>query len=130
MLWLGLYHQVVRSDSETALPFLQSARDVAHAERDDLTLSYAERHLGFHAWEAGHDAEARAHLERSVELRRTLDWPAGTAAALLALAEFATTHDDLDGAAQRLSEARSLAEGAEAHGVLAWIDAVAAVDAG
>ena len=29
VLWLGLYHQVVRSDSVAALPFLESARDVA-----------------------------------------------------------------------------------------------------
>ena len=124
VLWQGLYHQVVRSDSETALPFLESARDVARAERDDLTLSYAERHLGFHAWGAGHDSEARAHLERSVELRRAIHWPAGTSAALLALAEFEATHDDRDEAARHLAEARTLAVDADAQGVLAWIDEV------
>ena len=59
VLWQGLYHQVVRSDSLAALPYLESARDVASDQRDDLTLSYAERHLGFHAWEAGRDADAR-----------------------------------------------------------------------
>jgi hypothetical protein len=124
VLWLGLYHQVVRSDSLAALPYLESARDVASDQRDDLTLSYAERHLGFHAWEAGRDADARLHLERSVELRRALDWPAGTAAALLALAEFDATHAEPAMAAQHLGEARALAVGAGARGVIAWIDEV------
>jgi hypothetical protein len=67
---------------------------------------------------------ARAHLERSVELRRALGWSAGTAAALLALAEYEATRADATTAAQHLSEARALAVGAEAQGVIAWIDEV------
>jgi len=65
VLWLGLYHQVVRSDSEAALPFLESARDVAHAERDDgrrrvpLQLELARR---------GADSKARQHRDRAVRL--------------------------------------------------------------
>ncbi len=127
LLWRGLCDQVVRSDFEAALPFLESAPDVAGDQRDDPTLSYAERHLGFHAWEAGRAADARTHLERSVQLRRALDWRAGTAAALLALAEFEATHADATTTAQHLGEARALAVGAKAQGVIAWVDDVVAV---
>jgi hypothetical protein len=123
LLWQGLYFQVVRGNSEAAALFLTSAQAISATQHDDLTLSYAERHLGFHDWEAGRDAAARAHLQRSVELRRGLDWPAGTAAALLALAEFDSTHGDPVSAAQLIAEARALATGADAQGVLAWIDA-------
>jgi hypothetical protein len=123
LLWQGLYHQVVRSDSDTAAPLLESARAAAEGEGDDLTLSYAERHLGFHDWEGGRDTEARRHLERSVELRRGLGWAAGTAAGLLALCEFEATHGQPEVAAQHLAEAETLAAGVGAEGVLAWIRA-------
>ena len=48
----------------------------------------------------------------------------GPPPALLALAEYEATHADATAAAQRRSEARALAVGAEARGVIAWIDEV------
>jgi hypothetical protein len=48
------------------------ARALAEAEQagDDLVISEALRHLGYHAGEAGHADQARQMWERSTELRQ------------------------------------------------------------
>jgi len=45
--WLATYHQVVLGDHDTAEPLLRRADDLATKAGDDLTRSYALRHLCF-----------------------------------------------------------------------------------
>lgn len=83
--WIGCFHQVVRDDTEPAVSALTLSRALASKTGDDLTLSYALRHLGSAAHMAGNLDEARALLEESTALRRTLGFTAGVAANLVGL---------------------------------------------
>lgn len=83
--WIGCFHQVVRDDSEAAVTAFARSRELARKTGDDLILSYALRHLGVVAHMAGNADEARALLEESTALRRTLGFTAGVAANLVGL---------------------------------------------
>jgi tetratricopeptide (TPR) repeat protein len=83
--WIGCFHQVVRDETEPALSALTRSRDLARKTGDELTLSYALRHLGIAAHRAGNLDEARALLEESTAVRRTLGFTAGVAANLVGL---------------------------------------------
>ncbi|WP_427892969.1 tetratricopeptide repeat protein [Kribbella sp. GL6] len=83
--WIGCFHQVVRGDNPTAVPHLQTAETLARRTSDTLTLSYTLRHLGIAAQMSGNLPEARAFLEESTTLRRTLGFTAGVAANLVGL---------------------------------------------
>ena len=122
LFWVGCYHQVVHGDGEAALPWFARAKELAEAAGDELTLSYVERHLGFIDWAAGRAGQARSRFEKSLSLRRKLGFQAGTAAALLALAEFCASQGDTAEADRYVTEARQLAEACGARGVLRWID--------
>ncbi|MEV4415628.1 tetratricopeptide repeat protein [Catellatospora sp. NPDC049609] len=123
LFWLGCFHQVVRDDGATAVPLLRRAYALAQAAGDELTMSYAVRHLGFADLEAGDRDAGRAKLEESARLRRELGFAPGLAAALLALARLAYEDGRDDEGAALLAEARDTAARSRAHGVLAWIDA-------
>ncbi len=120
--WLGCYHQVVRDDHGTALPALRRSAELARQAGDNLTVSYAVRHLGFADLAAGRYAEARVLLEESVRLRRELDFQPGVAAGLLALAELALAEGRREDAVPLLEEAASIAAESGATGILQWID--------
>lgn len=122
LFWVGAYHQVVRDDGDSALPHLRRARELAAAAGDQLTLSYAVRHLGFADMAAGHLDSACRQLEESVRLRREIGFMPGVAAGLLALAELATRDGGRDRARTLLDEAASVAAAAGAHGVLRWVN--------
>jgi tetratricopeptide (TPR) repeat protein len=122
LFWIGTYHQVVHGDHKTALPSFARAKELAEAAGDGLTLSYVERHLGFIDWAAGRADQARSRFETSLRLRRELGFQAGTAAALLALAEFCASQGDSAEADRYVTEARQTAEACGARGVLRWID--------
>ena len=122
LFWIGTYHQVVHGASETALPSFVRAGELAETAGDELTLSYVERHLGFIDWAAGRAGQARSRFEKSLSLRRKLGFQAGTAAALLALAEFCASQGDTAEADRYVTEAKQLAEACGARGVLRWID--------
>jgi hypothetical protein len=124
--WLGCFYQVVRGDGAVAQPYLEHSAALARATGDHLTLSYAVRHLGFAAGLGGDHALARELLEQSVALRRELDFPAGVAAGLLALAELAYRDGRPDDARALLDEATELAAGCGADGVLSWISSTRA----
>ncbi|MEU4605998.1 tetratricopeptide repeat protein [Kribbella sp. NPDC023972] len=83
--WIGCFHQVVRDETEPALSALTRSRDLARKTGDELTSSYALRHLGIAAHMAGNLDEARALLEESTAVRRTLGFTAGVAANLVGL---------------------------------------------
>lgn len=121
LFWLGTVHQVVRDDTETALPLLQRSYELASRVGDKLTLSYAVRHLGFADLAAGRLDDARAKLEESVALRREIGFAAGEAAGLLALAQLEQAAGRRSEALARLDEAEQVASACGAHGVLAWI---------
>src|SRR6266705_1227439 len=61
--WVGCFHQVVRGDSDLALPFFERSYQLASQVGDKLTLSYAARHLGFVYAEAGTLDAAREKLD-------------------------------------------------------------------
>jgi tetratricopeptide (TPR) repeat protein len=118
---VGLYHQVVRSDGEAALPALERAYQLAVASDEALTRSYVVRHLGFYAMERDDLDTAREHFEESLRLRRELGFRPGVAAALLALAEVAAQGGDPDRARALLDEATTEAEQSGARQILHWI---------
>ncbi|MEV7691307.1 tetratricopeptide repeat protein [Streptomyces bungoensis] len=121
LFWVGTYHQVVRDDTEAALPAFERALDLATRAGDRLTVSYAQRHLGFADHMAGRLAEARERFEESTRLRRELEFWPGVAANLIGLAHLAAQEDRRDDAAALLAEATALAGKSEAHGVLRWV---------
>ncbi|TDP96077.1 tetratricopeptide repeat protein [Labedaea rhizosphaerae] len=117
--WLGLVHQVVRGDTDTAAPHFERA-----LAGDPLVRSYAARHLGFHAQAKGDTGQAERHFEESLRLRRELGHGPATAAALLPLATLAAEAGRADEATAMLAEAERLAE--RAPGVQSWIAATRA----
>ncbi|GIF76675.1 tetratricopeptide repeat protein [Asanoa siamensis] len=117
---VGCYHQVVRGDMDTTEPMFARARDLAEAAGDDLTRSYALRHLAFAAQHAGRVAEAHAALAESTRLRRDLGFTAGVAANLVAEAYFTAEGGPGDPSAL-LDEAATLAVESGAHAVAGWV---------
>jgi hypothetical protein len=123
--WVGAFHQVVRGDGAAALPALRRSYALAREAGDSLTMSYAVRHIGFHAMEQGETDVARERLEESLRLRREVGFRPGIAAALVALAEL-SARSDPERAATLLDEAAAEAEESGARGILRWIDAARA----
>lgn len=115
--WIGACHQVVRDDNAAAVPALQRARALATQANDPLTLSYALRHLGIAAHQAGHLDDARRYLEESTQLRRSLGFGAGVAANLVGLAYLAAAHGRRPEVAAILHEADSLCRETGAEGI-------------
>ena len=124
--WMATFHQVIRSDHETALPLLEQAGKLAAEAGDRLTLSYVARHIGFVQQAAGQLDAARSQFEQSLQLRRDLGFQRGVAAALLALAEFAGQHGDPGEARDLLAEADAVARAHDAEGIRRWIDQASA----
>ncbi|MEV0716466.1 tetratricopeptide repeat protein [Asanoa sp. NPDC050611] len=118
--WVGCYHQVVRGDMDTTEAMFARSRDLAEAAGDDLTRSYALRHLAFAAQHAGRTAEAHATLAESTRLRRDLGFAAGVAANLVAEAYF-TAEGGPGDASTLLDEAATLAATSGARAVAGWV---------
>ena len=121
VFWAGTFHQVVRDDTEAAVPAFERALDLATQVGDRLTMSYALRHLGFADHMAGRLDEARTRFEESTRLRRELGFLPGVAANLVGLAYLAAQQERRDDAAALLREATELAENTDSHGVLRWV---------
>ncbi|MGW3044182.1 tetratricopeptide repeat protein [Kitasatospora sp. NPDC001159] len=121
VFWVGTFHQVVRDDTETALPAFRRALDLATKAGDRLTMSYALRHLGFADHMAGRLGAARVHFEESTRLRRELGFLPGVAANLIGLAYLTAQQERRGDAAALLKEATELAETTGSNGVLRWI---------
>lgn len=122
LFWIGCWHQVVRGDGATGLPYFERSYELARSVDDRRTMSYAVRHLGFAAVEAGRLDRAREALTESVALRREIGFVPGIAAGLVALAHLCVDTDDREAAVRYLDEARSVAEQCGAKGVLGWIE--------
>ncbi|RKE22490.1 tetratricopeptide repeat protein [Streptomyces sp. TLI_171] len=121
LFWTGAFHQVVRGDSDTALPLFERARALAEQTGDRLTASYALRHLAFADHMAGRLEQARALFEESTRLRRALGFLPGVAANLIGLAHLAAQQQRRADAARLLDEAAELAAASEAHAVAGWV---------
>lgn len=122
LFWIGCYHQVVRDDHATGRPTLERSYELAAGAGDELTMSYAVRHLGFADQADGDTAAARRRFNESVLLRRKLGFEPGIAAGLLPLAYLSAQDGDRDQALTLLDEAESIARNSQSHGVLAWIE--------
>lgn len=120
--WAGTYHQVVRHDNAAAIPALKRAHELAIRAGDQLTTSYAARHLGIAEHAAGRLGAARTWLEESVRLRREIGFQPGVAANLVGLAHIAVDEGRLDEAAGLIDEATGIAEAGDARSILRWID--------
>jgi len=116
--WIGCFHQVIRDDNGTGVPALTQSRGLAAKTGDDLTLSYALRHLGVAEHMAGHLDEARALLEESTRIRRELNFLPGVAANLVGLVYIASGQDRVDDARALADEAAALAESCGARKIL------------
>ena len=117
LFWIGCFHQVVRQDNAAAVPLLERSRDLALQVGDQLTLSYALRHLGIAEHTAGRLDLARHLLEESVRLRREIGFMPGVAANLVGLAYIAAGEGRRDEALAMLEEASTIAQTSGAHGV-------------
>lgn len=105
--WVGCFHQVVRRDADTATPLLSHALALAQRAGQVDTQAEALRHLGIADHHAGRYDEARANLEGSVRLRRTIGHLAGVASNQVGLIYIALAQG-------RREEALALAEQAHA----------------
>jgi tetratricopeptide (TPR) repeat protein len=124
LFWIGCFHHVVRSDSETAVLFFVRARDLAAKTGDDLTRSYALRHLGIADHQAGRLAAAEEQLAESTKLRESLGFRAGTAANLVGLIYVAKAQGRDEEARRLLDEATELAAAAGATKIEADLEEV------
>ncbi|HEX3454657.1 MAG TPA: tetratricopeptide repeat protein [Gaiellaceae bacterium] len=122
--WVGLVYQVVRGDTEAALPEFEAAYEASLATGDTLLQSYAIRHLAFAWHEAGRHDDAWRGFEESLELRRADGFQPGVAAALLALAQAAREQGRAEQANELFEEARRTARSSNAAGILGVIDRV------
>jgi tetratricopeptide (TPR) repeat protein len=122
LFWIGIVHQVVRDDSDTAIPFFERSHERALQVDDKLTLSYVLRHLGLAEHAAGRLDAARERLQASVDIRREIGFLPGVAANLVGLTHIATAQGRHDDARALIEEARAIAEANGAHGILRHID--------
>jgi tetratricopeptide (TPR) repeat protein len=110
LFWVGCYHQVVRRDNATAVPFFERSLTLASRAGDKATMSEALRHLGIEAHAAGRLDLARQRLEESTRLRRDIGLLPGAAANMIGLAYIAAAQARHDDARTLLDEASAIAE--------------------
>jgi tetratricopeptide (TPR) repeat protein len=117
LFWVGTYHQIVRQDSDAAVPALERSYELATQVDDQLTVSYALRHLGIAEHAAGRADAARERLEESTRIRREIGFEPGVAANLVGLAYVAAEQGRREEALSLLDEASAIAEASEARGI-------------
>jgi Tetratricopeptide repeat len=122
LFWVGVFHQVVRQDEVTAVPFLERSLELATRAGDGLTMSYALRHLGIAAHAAGRLDEARGRLEESVRLRREVGFMAGVAANKVGLIYIAAADGRHDEALELAAEAAEIAESSGAGAIVHQVE--------
>lgn len=122
LFWIGCFHQVVRRDSDAAVPILHRSRELAAQAGDKLTLSYALRHLGIAEHAAGRLDTARERLEESVRLRRESGFMPGVAANLVGLAYIAAADGRSNEAQGLIDEAGAIATASGAEGIMRQVE--------
>lgn len=121
LFWIGCFHQVVRDDTETALPSFEQSYALATKVGDQLTQSYALRHLAFADHAAGRLDAARERLEESSRLRRAVEFWPGVAANLVGLIHIALDQGRQDDALALIEEAAGLAEASGADRIAGFV---------
>src|SRR5580700_9171792 len=122
LFWVGCCHQVVRHDTEAAVPVLWRSLELATEADDPLTMSEALRHLGIAEHAAGRLDAARLHLEGSTRPRREVGaWP-GVASSLVGMIYTAAAQARREAGLALAEEARTIAEANGAPGLLRQID--------
>jgi len=122
LFWIGCFHQVVRQDSDAAVPILERSRELAAQAGDKQTMSYALRHLGIAEHAAGRLDSARERLEESVRLRRETGFMPGVAANLVGLAYIAAADGRRDEASALIEEAGAIATASGARGIMRQVE--------
>ncbi|WP_329084908.1 tetratricopeptide repeat protein [Streptosporangium sp. NBC_01469] len=122
LFWVGIFHQVVRGDHETAVPIFERSHELAARAGDKLTMSYALRHLGTAEHAAGRLETARERLEESARLRRELGFLPGVAANMVGLIYIAAAEGRRDDALALAEEAAALAEATGAKNIARQIE--------
>jgi tetratricopeptide (TPR) repeat protein len=122
LFWIGCFHQVVRRDNATAVPFLQRSLELASLAGDKAVMAEALRHLGIAAHAAGQLEAARERLEESTRLRRETRHLLGAAANMVGLAYLAAAQDRRQDALALLDEAAAIAEAGQATRILQQVD--------
>ena len=122
LFWIGCFHQVVRRDSDIAVPILQRACEIAAKAGDKLTMSYALRHLGIAEHAAGRLGTARERLEESVRLRWETGFMPGVAANLVGLAYIAAADGSRNEALALIEEAGAIATASGADGIIRQVE--------
>lgn len=118
LFWLGCFHQLVRGDNDTAVPYLARSLDLAALTGDQATASDALRHLGIADHRAGRLDAARDRLEESTRIRREIGLTPGVAANLVGLAYVAAGQGRRDDAVALAAEAAAIAQASGAQVVL------------
>jgi hypothetical protein len=113
--WHAVSLELVGRDAAAAAPGYERALAEATARGDLLLESYAVRHLGSQAWDAGQSERAIALFERSLDLRAARAARPHTAAAQAALAEVLGTESD------RAASLRSAVAATAAELGLGWL---------
>lgn len=103
---VGLAQQVGHQDEAAGQPWLDESYRLAIAAGDDVTASYAIRHIAVGHRARGQKEVARAALVKSWELRRSAAFRPGAAAALVTLAQFDLEHGAFDLARRELADVR------------------------
>jgi tetratricopeptide (TPR) repeat protein len=122
LFWVGCFHQVVRTDADTAVPSFERSCELATQVGDKLTMSYALRHLGYAEHQAGRHGAAQERLEESLRLRRELGFLSGVAANQVALAYLAAAQNHRDDALALLDEAGINAKASAADAILRQVE--------
>jgi tetratricopeptide (TPR) repeat protein len=122
LFWVGCFHQVVRHDQVTAVPFLERSLELASQAGDKATIAEALRHLGIAAHAEGELEVARRHLEESTRLRLETGHLPGAAANMVGLAYIAAAHGRVQDALAVLDEAAAIAGPSQAHRILQQVN--------
>ncbi|MGH3153541.1 MAG: hypothetical protein ACRDOB_22805 [Streptosporangiaceae bacterium] len=96
--YAGLIEDNLRGDSAAGRSLFARALTEAEQAGDELVISEALRHLGYHAGEAGHADQARQMWERSTELRQRAGAVPYVLSQQLLLAGLARDNGDRDAA--------------------------------
>lgn len=122
LFWIGCFHQVVRRDNATAVPFLQRSLELASLAGDKAVMAEALRHLGIAAHAAGQLEAASERLEESTRLRRETGHLLGAAANMVGLAYLAAAQGRGQDALALLDEAAAITEAGQGTRILQQVD--------
>ena len=122
LFWVGCCHQVVLDDETTALDCFHAAYYLAAELGADVIRSFAVRHLGFAALNAGELDLAETRFAESLRLRQDAGAPPPVvAAAIIPLAVLTEQRGEFGRAEDLFAQATRIAEDNGAIGVLGWI---------